>query len=353
VIMTYREALARSMRDILAKRKNSIIYGLGVTDFTGIFGTTLGLEKEFGPERVFDTPLSEEAMTGFAAGAALNGLYPVHTHIRVDFMMLAMNQLINSIAKYKYMYGELFELPMLVRSIIGRSWGQGAQHSQSLQAMFAHVPGLTVVMPSSAQSALNSYEYAANNYRSPVISLEHRLLYDLSFEVPDNAYAAAGSPFTSFIAREGKDVTIAATSIMVLDAINAAKYVKEKEGISVEVIDLHCISHMNERLIIDSVRKTGRLIIADTGWAPFGVCAEVSRIITAAETGILKRPAVSISMAHYPCPTAKALENLFYPDMGTVVDAVYRLTTGKIEHGMELPPAEYKKKLYKEFKGPF
>jgi len=351
--MTYREAITRSMRDALQKNPNAIIYGLGVTDFTGIFGTTVGLEKDFGPERVFDTPLAEDSMTGFAVGAALNGLYPIHIHTRADFMLLAMNQIINSAAKYKYMYGGLFQLPMLIRAVIGRSWGQGAQHSQSLQALFSHIPGLTVVMPSSAQSALATYEFAVNHFKSPVISLEHRLLYDLSFNVPDNTPDTGRSPLTSFMLRDGKDVTIAAASMTVIDALNAAKYVKEKEGIEAAVIDLHCVTNIDGKMLIESVEKTGKLIVADTGWASYGVCAEVCRIISTQNPGILKKPVKSVSMAPAPCPTSKTLENYFYPDMGTIVDEIYKLVRAKDAHGRELPSTEYKRKLHKEFKGPF
>jgi len=349
--MTYREAIARSMRGALEKNPRSVIYGLGVTDFTGIFGTTLGLEKEFGSGRVFDTPLSEDAMTGFAVGAALNGLYPIHIHIRADFMLLAMNQLVNSIAKYKYMYGGLFELPLLVRAVIGRSWGQGAQHSQSLQALLSHVPGLTVVMPASAQSVLDTYEYAATKARFPVISLEHRLLYDYSFNM--DAVSRPADPFTSRLVREGRHVTVAATSVMVADAVNAAKFVSEKAGIEAEVIDLHCLTRPDSKLLLDSVRKTGRLIVADAGWAPFGVCAEISRLVATSDPGLLKAPVLEIAQAHSPCPTAKTLENHFYPDMGTVADAICRLASGRKDHGVELPSADYKRRLYKEFKGPF
>ncbi|MFH1368237.1 MAG: transketolase C-terminal domain-containing protein [Elusimicrobiota bacterium] len=352
MVQTYREAIAQSMRSALKDNPKSIIYGLGVTDFTGIFGTTLNLEKEFGSDRVFDTPLSEESMTGFSVGAALNGIYPIHIYIRVDFLMLAMNQIVNSIAKYKYMYGELFDMPLLMRAIIGRSWGQGAQHSQSLQALFAHIPGLTVIMPSSAQSVIDNYSYAVNKYKSPVLSLEHRLLYDFSFN-PEEGSKAANNPFTSHIVKPGKDVTIAATSFMVVEAKNAANFVKEKEGIDAEIIDLHCISHMDAQLLLESVRKTGRLIVADTGWPSFGVCSEVCRIISSCAPELLKKPVINISMAPVPCPTAKTLENYFYPDIGTLVDSIYKLVLGKERHGKELPSADLKRKLYKEFKGPF
>lgn len=350
-LITYREALAGSMRDALKTNPRSLVYGLCVTDHTGIFGTTLGLEKDFGPERVFDTPLSEDAMTGFAVGAGLGGLYPIHIHIRCDFMMLAMNQLVNSASKYKYMSGGSFEVPMLVRGVIGRSWGQGAQHSQSLQSLFAHIPGLTVIMPSSARRVKDSYAHAVNSYKSPVVSLEHRLLYDYVFE-PDNEEPRK-NPFTSYMMQKGSDVTIVATSIMVQEAQRAARFVKEIAGINVEIIDLNCLTHPDVGMILKSVNKTGRLIVADTGWSSYGVCAEVCRMVAASDPGSLKAPVELISMAKTPCPTTKALEKYFYPDMGDIAASIYRLCYGAKKHKHPLPSEEYKRKFYKEFKGPF
>ena len=350
-LITYRSALAGSMRDALKTNPRSLVYGLCVTDHTGIFGTTLGLEKEFGPERVFDTPLAEDSMTGFAIGAALNGLYPIHIHIRNDFMMLAMNQLVNSAAKYRYMSGGGFQVPMLVRGVIGRSWGQGAQHSQSLQSLFAHIPGLTVIMPSSARRVQDSYAYAVNQYKSPVISLEHRLLYDYVFEPEQEA--PRKNPFTSYLVQRGSDVTIVATSIMVQEAQRAARFVKETAGINVEIVDLNCLSHPDVGMVLKSVRKTGRLIVADTGWASYGACAEVCRMIASSDPTVLKAPVELISMAKTPCPTTKALEKYFYPDMGDIAASIYRLCSGGKKHRHPLPTDEYKRRFYKEFKGPF
>lgn len=350
-LISYREALAGSMRDALKTNPKSLVYGLCVTDHTGIFGTTLGLEKEFGPERVFDTPLSEDAMTGFAVGAALGGLYPIHIHIRNDFMMLAMNQLVNSAAKYKYMSGGSFQVPMMVRGVIGRSWGQGAQHSQSLQSLFAHIPGLTVIMPSSARRVKDGYAHAVNHYKSPVISLEHRLLYDYVFEPEDEA--PLKNPFTSYLVQKGSDVTIVATSIMVQESQRAARFLKETAGIGIEIIDLNCLTHPDVGMILKSVKKTGRLLVADTGWSSYGVCAEVCRMVAVSDPKALKAPVELISMAKTPCPTTHALEKHYYPDMGTIAAAVYRLAYGAKKHKHPLPTEEYKRKFYKEFKGPF
>ena len=155
---TYVSALFKAMQEIMKKNDNAIIIGQGVTDFKGLFGTTSGLKEKY-PHRIIETPLAEDSIAGICIGASLNGMYPINTHIRADFSLLIFNQLINLAAKYKYMFGGLFEVPMMIRLIVGRSWGQGAQHSQSLQSLFAHIPGLVVVMPSNPESIIQSYLY--------------------------------------------------------------------------------------------------------------------------------------------------------------------------------------------------
>ena len=190
-----------------------------------------------------------------------------------------MNQLVNLAAKYKYMFGGRFEVPMLVRMIVGRSWGQGAQHSQSLQSLFAHVPGLVVIMPSTSESILASYPWLMANHRGPVLSLEHRLLYDVAFRVDEQPDAPRTPAMGSRRLRAGGDVTVVATSIMVLEAMRAAQHLAEVGAADVEVIDLHCVSHPDVELILGSVAKTGRLVVADTSWRAFGVGAELCRLV--------------------------------------------------------------------------
>ena len=350
--MKYYKALFHTMERALAADKRAVLFGQGVDDHKGIFGTTTDLPKRFGANRAFDMPLAEEGMTGFALGMALGGLYPVTTHIRADFVLLACNQIINLAAKYRYMFGGRFEVPMLIRCIIGRSWGQGAQHSQSLQSLFAHIPGLTVIMPSEPQSILETYPYVIEKFRGPVISFEHRLMYDLDFELDHAALDRPTMPLTSRLVRKGKDVTIVATSIMVLEARRAAKYLQEKAGIECEIIDLHCVSHPDERMILDSVAKTGRLLVADTSWGPYGVVAEVSRIIATNAPQSLKAPIASLGMQPAPCPTAKALEDIYYPILGDVVNQAARLVKGPT-HGIPLPDEKSMADTYKHFKGPF
>lgn len=352
-VISFRKALYESMNHVLENFPQAFIMGQGVDDHKGIFGTTSGFAEKYGADRAFDTPLAEEGMTGVAIGASLGGLYPIHTHIRVDFALLAMNQLINLAAKYKYMSGGKCEVPMLVRMIIGRSWGQGSQHSQSLQSLFGHIPGLTVIMPASAQTILESYPYFVSEHKGPVISIEHRLLYDIDFRVSDIPRQREASPLTSYLVRPGKDVTIVATSIMVLEALRSADYVKKNAGIDCEVIDLNCISHPDKKLITDSVKKTGKLIVADTSWQAYGVCAEVCRIISETCPTSLRAPVITMGMAPAPCPTAKNLEDLFYPNERGLVDEICKLVTGREEHGVVLPEDQSTVESYKTFKGPF
>ena len=352
-VMSYREALYWTMHEALRCHDSVLIIGQGVDDHKGIFGSTIGLAEEFGLERVMDTPLAEEGMTGVAIGAALNGLYPIQTHIRADFSLLAMNQIINLAAKYKYMFGGRFEVPMLIRMIVGRSWGQGAQHSQSLQSLFAHIPGLKVVMPSSSQSILETYPAIIEKYRAPVISFEHRLMYDLNFHVESQFPSNAQNPFGSSRLCQGDDVTIVATSIMVLEALRAAEYLAKVADIRCEVIDLHCVSHPDWDLVMQSVEKTGRLVVADTSWREYGVCAEVCRVVAERNPGCLKKPVISLAMQPAPCPTAKSLEDLFYPDLRQFVHALATLVLGREEHGIELPDTQSMTDVYKRFKGPF
>jgi pyruvate dehydrogenase E1 component beta subunit len=344
---TYRAALALSMQDAMAYSSNTIIIGQGVTDFKGIFGTTSGLSSRY-PARVIETPLAEDSIAGICIGAALNGLYPINTHIRADFGLLIFNQLINLAAKYRYMFGGLFRVPMLIRLIIGRSWGQGAQHSQSLQSLLGHIPGLRVVMPSSPAAILACYKEAVQQYRGPVVSFEHRLMYDLNFdEEPQGSPGLTGSRLII----QGSDITLVATSVMVLEAKRAAQYLIE-HGVSVELIDLHSISHPDHALIVSSIAKTRRLLVVDTSWQSYGVASEINRIINETDPSLLTCKTVSLGMKPAPCPTAKVLEDLYYPDVHDIVKAVLSQVE-PIIGGIKLPKKESMTDFYKHFKGPF
>ena len=348
----YREALFETMESALAQSDDTLIIGQGVDDHKGIFGTTLGLAEKYGVNRVMDTPLAEEAITGISVGASLNGMYPIMTHIRADFMLLATNQIINLVAKYRYMFGGLFKVPMLIRAVVGRSWGQGAQHTQSLQSLFAHIPGLTIIMPSDSFAVLSAYPHVISNLSAPVISFEHRLLYELDFKVDRHQITAVVKPLASRLKRTGKDVTVVATSIMVLEAERAADYLAAV-GIECEVIDLNCVSNPDTGRIRDSVSKTGRLLIADTSWQAYGVSAEICRIICEGAPSALLMPVVTLGMAPAPCPTAKTLEDMYYPDLYDLCHAICKLVTDSDEHGIQLPEKKSMTDTYKHFRGPF
>ncbi|MDI1266025.1 MAG: transketolase C-terminal domain-containing protein [bacterium] len=348
-VLSYASALLETMDGALADHPSVFIMGQGVDDFKGIFGSTTGLAAKYGVARVFDVPLMEEGMTGIAIGAALVGDYPVTTHIRADFSFLAMNQIINLAAKYRYMFGGIMSCPMLIRVVVGRSWGQGAQHSQSPQATFAHYPGLTVVMPSTSQAIVDMYPQIINRHPGPVISIEHRLLYNLDFSVTDGAVP---TPLTSYVARAGRDVTVVATSVMVLEAMRAAQYVQEKTGLEAEIVDLNSISHPDWDLVAASVRKTGRLVVADTSWLEYGVAAEVCRQLVLRDPALLRQPPSMLGMAPAPCPTAKSLEDIYYPSQHETVDAILTQVRG-VAHGIPLPIERSMTEGYKRFRGPF
>lgn len=346
---TYRAALSEAMNSAMDENDNVVIIGQGVTDFKALFGTVGGLKEKY-PNRVIETPIAEDSVAGVCIGASLNGLYPINTHIRADFGLLIFNQLINLAAKYRYMFGGLFEVPMLFRMVVGRSWGQGAQHSQSLQSLMAHIPGLAVVMPSSPASVLSTYRHAISNYKGPVVSLEHRLLYELDFETETSAEVSC---FGSRVVRTGVDLTIVATSVMVLEAKRASEWLAER-GVSAEIIDLHSISHPDKALLIKSLEKTGRLLVVDTSWPAYGVAAEMNRLINETNHRLLKVPSISLGMQPAPCPTAKSLEDLYYPDVHEICKSAFVLCAGdKAIEESQLPPKQSMTDFYKHFKGPF
>ncbi|MDH3688319.1 MAG: alpha-ketoacid dehydrogenase subunit beta [Gammaproteobacteria bacterium] len=309
------EALREAQDLCMAKDPAVYIMGLGVPDPKGIFGTTLGLQQKYGPKRVLDIPLSENAMTGVATGSALVGMRPIITHQRVDFALIAMEQMINQAAKWHYMFGGQSRVPLVIRMIIGRGWGQGPQHSQSLQSWFAHVPGLRVVMPATPHDAKGLLISSIED-DNPVIFMEHRWLYGMSDNVPDGLYRVQLG--RARVVRQGQDVTIVATSYMVLEAIRAAEKLSES-GIQAEVIDLRSLRPLDDATILQSVRKTGRLVMADTGWKAFGVSAEILALVTEKAFGDLKTPPRRIALPDFPAPTSPALSDHYYPRSGHIV----------------------------------
>ena len=344
--LTYDEAIREATEQEMDRDPSVVVLGLGVDDFRGIHGTTRGLAEKFGPARVSDTPLSEDAMTGVAIGAALSGLRPIHVHIRMDFLLLAMNQLVNIAAKSRYMYGGAVSVPIVVRSIIGRSWGQGAQHSQGLHALFAHVPGLKVVAPSTPYDAKGCLAESIRD-DNPVMFVEHRMLHAQRGHVPAHAYTV---PFgRARILAEGDDVTLVGISYMAVECLRARR-VLEQAGIHAEVIDPVSLSPLDAATIADSARKTGRLVVVDTAWTACGVTAEILARVVEQLQGARRLEVRRMGYAPVVCPTTKNLQDLFYPTVEQIASAAYRLVRG--EDGGWTPAALEAPELV-AFKGPF
>ena len=319
--ITYGQAISEALVQGMEHDPDVFIFGLGVDDHKGIFGTTREAFLKFGQARVFDTPASENALTGIAIGSALNKKRPVLVHARNDFMFLALDQMINNAAKWKYTYAGKSSVPIVVRGIIGKGWGQGPTHSQSIQSVLAHFPGLVVAMPSNACD-IKGILLQALQSDTPVVILEHRALYDIKCIVPQEYYTR---PFGhARLARTGTDVTVVATSFMVDQALKAAEDLA-KAGISVEVIDPVTIQPLDEAMILGSVRKTGRLIVADTSWLRCSFASEVAAVVVEKAFDALKGPIKRIGWPECPCPVSQTLENAFYPVAEDIIHAVYEL----------------------------
>ncbi len=285
------------------------IMGLGVPDPKGVFGTTLGLQDKHGSSRVMDMPTSENAMTGVAIGSALVGMRPIMVHQRLDFALLALEQIVNQAANWYYMYGGQSKVPLVIRLIVGRGWGQGPQHSQSLHSWFAHIPGLKVVMPATPYDAKGLLISSIED-NNPVVFVEHRWLHGISGPVPDGLYnTPIGQPR---LIKEGKDITIIGMSYMTLEAIRAAQILADM-GIEAEIIDVRTLKPLDDALILQSVNKTRRVMVADTGWASAGFSAEILARLFESGLGDLKHPPRRITSPDCPSPSSPGLARYYYP----------------------------------------
>jgi pyruvate dehydrogenase E1 component beta subunit len=344
--ISYCEALTEAMSQEMERDPCVFTYGIGVPDHKRIFGSTRGLVEQFGLERCFDTPLSEDAMTGFGLGAAINGLRPIHVHARIDFMLLAMNQLTNMMSSYHYATGGKLRVPMVIRVIIGRGWGQSFQHSKTMHSIFAHIPGIKVVMPTTPYDVKGMMIEAIRD-DNPVVLIEHRWLYYAEDEVPEESYTV---PFgVGNILRSGGDVTVVATSWMNVESLRAADVLQTKHGVSLEIVDPRSILPLDEKIIVDSVQKTGRCLVADYDWLHCGFSAEVAARVSKECFGHLKSPVERLGFAFAPCPSARSLENSYYPDSVTIIR--------KVEAMLDLSHADISDQEFfsyeKKFKGPY
>jgi pyruvate dehydrogenase E1 component beta subunit len=317
-IITQAEAIREALEQAMAEDERVILIGEGVPDPKGIFGTTAGLQEKFGGERVFDMPLSENGMTGICIGAAISGLRPVMVHQRIDFALLAMDQLLNNAAKWRYMFAGQMSVPLVIRVIVGRGWGQGPQHAQSLQALFAHVPGLKVVMPTSGHDAKGML-IAAIRDDNPVLFIEHRWLHGIADAVPTESYAVALD--SAALRRPGRDATVVAFSYMVVECLLAARVLADF-GIELEVIDARSVRPLDMTTILDSVARTGALVVADTAWKTGGIAGEVVAGVTERAFGALRHAPLRVALPDLPAPTSPHLTRDYYPDALSIARAI-------------------------------
>ena len=341
--LKYHEAISQALVQSMEQDPAVVIAGIGVDDFKGIFGTTRDAFERFGHERVIDIPNCENAFTGIAIGLAAMGKRPVVVHPRNDFMFLALDQIINLAAKWKYMYQAKRGVPVVFRGIVGRGWGQGATHSQSLQSLFAHFPGLHVATPASPGDA-KGLLCAALQGDTPTVLLENRALYELEGDVPEDLIPI---PFgQARVIREGTDITIVGASLMAYEATRAADLLVE-HGISTEVIDPRSMRPLDEETILESIRKTGRLVVADTSWARYGFSSEVAAIAAERGQAWLKAPVRRVTPLDCPAPVSRPLEEAFHPTPTTIVQACLEVLGTQASAGKVLADVQAK------FAGPY
>lgn len=306
--ISYSDALREAQEYCLESNPNTLIMGLGVPDPKGIFGSTLGLQEKFGADRVMDIPLSENALTGVAIGAGISGCPTVLTHQRVDFSLVSIEQIVNQAAKWHYMFDGAMNVPIVIRMIIGRGWGQGPQHSQSIHNWFAHVPGLKVIMPSTPYDAKGMLISAIED-ENPVICMEHRWLYNIKDVVPEEPVRVPLNE--ARVMKSGKDITMVGVSYMALECLRAAESLAQT-GIDCEVIDLRSIRPIDSDTIVESVRKTKRILVVDNGHIVSGISGEIVSMVTESLFNDLISGPVRMGFPDYPTPTSPALSDDYY-----------------------------------------
>lgn len=341
---TYQKALRLGLEESLEKDPAVLLLGVGINDHIGVFGTTLGLLEKFGPSRIVETPIVENALTGLALGLAARGYRPVVNHIRVDFLLLAMDQIVNGIAPYSFGNNGSAIAGMTIRAVVGRGWGQGYQHSKSLHSMFAHVPGLEVYAPATVSEAYWSLTEAIASPK-PSIVIEHRWLYFQEGEIGPTP--ESGAPASTRL-RDGSDAVIVATSWMVVEAVLASKHL-EQFGISVAVFSHSALHRGLDDRVIASVKSAGIAIVADNDWLYSGFASELASQLYHTCFGHLKKPVGKVGFRDVHIPTAEHLERSVYPDANDLVALVGRLL------GVVIPKIDADDLFShsRRFKGPF
>jgi pyruvate dehydrogenase E1 component beta subunit len=316
--LTYREAIREAMREEMHRDPRVFLFGEDVAGYGGAFKVSEGLLAEFGPDRVFDTPLSESAIVGAAVGAAIVGTRPIAEVMFADFATIAMDGIVNHAAKINYMYGGLASAQMVLRMAYGAGIRFGSHHSQSVESWIANVPGLTIAMPSTPYDAKGMLKAAVRN-PNPVVFLEHKNLYSKKGEVPEEEYLVPLGK--ADVKREGDNVTIVATGMMVDRALAAARML-EREDVSAEVIDLRSIQPLDEDTIVDSVKKTGRLVIVHEAPVRGGFGGEVAAVVASRALGFLDAPIQRVGAPWAPVPFSPPLEDNYVPKESNILAAV-------------------------------
>lgn len=321
--MTLRDAVRAAMAEEMRRDDRVFVLGEDVGVYGGTLQVTLGLFEEFGANRVLDTPLSEVAITGAAIGSAMMGMRPVLEIMFADFIPLALDQILNNAAKMCYSYDGEMSVPMVLRAPFGGGMRSGMHHCQNLEAMFAHIPGIKVVMPTTPEDA-KGLLIAAIRDPNPVIYLEHKMLYGVRGDVPEGEYVTPIGK--AAIRREGRDLTIVTCGAMVLKALQAAKELADS-GIEAEVIDLRTIAPLDKETILESVKKTSRLLIAHEACKTGGIAGEIAAVVAEEAMGWLDAPIMRVAALDSPVPFSGTLEDYFLPQAAQIVESAKKITS--------------------------
>lgn len=312
------EAINEATIIAMKRDKNVYVIGEGVNDPKEIFGTTKDLKKIFGKKRVIETPISENGMTGLCIGSAMMGLKPIQIHQRVDFALLALEQIVNNCAKAFFISNSKHTVPIVIRLIIGRGWGQGPMHSQILDSLFAQIPGLKVIMPSFPKD-FKGMMLSSIKDPNPVVILEHRWLHNMKGHVPQKYYLQNINKIRKI--KKGKDLTIVANGYNLFEVLEIQK-ILNKDGISFDLFDLNVIQPLDTSSIINSVKKTGRIIVIDSGFKNLGIGSEIISRISETCMEKLKSKPVRIGLPFIPTPSTRFLANNYYPNKKTILFAI-------------------------------
>jgi pyruvate dehydrogenase E1 component beta subunit len=323
--LTYSKALREALTEEMARNPDVLLLGEDIGVYGGVFKVTEGLLDRFGPERVIETPISEAGFVGAAVGLAMTGKHPVVELMFMDFAYVAADSIFNQAAKMRYMSGGRAQVPLVIRTQQGGGRGNAAQHSQSLEAFFTHIPGLKVVLPSTPYDAKGLLKSALRD-PNPVVFIEHKLLYNTKGQVPDGEYTIPLGQ--ADVKRAGKDATVVSWSRTVLHALEAADLASQ-EGIDVEVIDLRCTAPLDIDTVLASVKKTGRLVVAHEAHRRAGVGAEIASLVQELAFDYLDAPIERVGAMDIPIPYSKPLEDEALPGAGHILQAIKRATYGE------------------------